>query len=58
MDAFYKTKAHKKRILIIKSMLPNLILNAYNEIKMFWEIVTAAESAEGIVGLNYSIKVF
>ena len=32
------------------------IKRAFNEIKMFREIVTAAESAEGIVGLNYSIK--
>ena len=41
-------------------MLPEFdIKRAYNEIKMvFGEIVTAAENAEGIVGLNYSIKVF
>jgi len=32
------------------------VKRAYNEIKLFKEIVTAAENAEGIIGLNYTIK--
>ncbi|WP_338376240.1 AsmA-like C-terminal region-containing protein [uncultured Flavobacterium sp.] len=32
------------------------VKRAYNEIKLFKEIVTAAENAEGIISLNYAIK--
>lgn len=32
------------------------VKRAYNEIKLFKEIVTAAENAEGIVSLDYAIK--
>ena len=32
------------------------VKRAYNEIKLFKEIVTAAENAEGIISLDYAIK--
>lgn len=32
------------------------VKRAYNEIKLFQEIVTAAENAEGIISLDYAIK--
>ncbi len=57
MDAFYKNEGSKKAYFDCKIDAAEFdIKRAYNEIKMFREIVTAAESAEGIVGLNYSIK--
>ena len=57
MDAFYKNEGTQKAYFDYKIDASEFdIKRAYNEIKMFREIVTAAESAEGIVGLNYSIK--
>lgn len=57
MDAFYKNEGTQKAYFNYKINASEFdIKRAYNEIKMFREIVTAAESAEGIVGLNYSIK--
>ena len=57
MDAFYKNEGTQKAYFDYKINASDFdIKRAYNEIKMFREIVTAAESAEGIVGLNYSIK--
>ena len=57
MDAFYKNEGTQKAYFDYKINASEFdIKRAYNEIKMFREIVTAAESAEGIVGLNYSIK--
>ena len=57
MDAFYKNEGTQKAFFDYKINASEFdIKRAYNEIKMFREIVTAAESAEGIVGLNYSIK--
>jgi AsmA protein len=57
MDAFYKNEGSQKAYFDYKINASEFdIKRAYNEIKMFREIVTAAESAEGIVGLNYSIK--
>ena len=57
MDAMYKNEGTQKAYFDYKINASEFdIKRAYNEIKMFREIVTAAESAEGIVGLNYSIK--
>lgn len=57
MDAFYKNEGNQKAYFDYKINASEFdIKRAYNEIKMFREIVTAAENAEGIVGLNYSIK--
>ncbi|MFD2910045.1 AsmA-like C-terminal region-containing protein [Flavobacterium ardleyense] len=57
MDAFYKNEGTQKAHFDYKINASEFdIKRAYNEIKMFREIVTAAESAEGIVGLDYSIK--
>lgn len=57
MDAFYKNEGTQKAYFDYKINASEFdIKRAYNEIKMFREIVTAAENAEGIVGLNYSIK--
>ena len=57
MDAFYKNEGTQKAYFDYKINASEFdIKRAYNEIKIFREIVTAAESAEGIVGLNYSIK--
>ena len=57
MDALYKNEGTQKAYFDYKINASEFdIKRAYNEIKMFREIVTAAESAEGIVGLNYSIK--
>ena len=32
------------------------IKRAYNEIKMFRELASSAENAEGIIGMDYEIK--
>lgn len=57
MDAFYKNEGKEKAYFDYKIKANQFdIKRAYNEIKMFREIVTAAEKAEGIVGLNYAIK--
>lgn len=57
MDAMYKNEGTQKAYFDYKINASEFdIKRAYNEIKMFREIVTAAESAEGIVGLNYTIK--
>lgn len=57
MEAFYKNEGTQEAYFDYKINASEFdIKRAYNEIKMFREIVTAAESAEGIVGLNYSIK--
>ena len=57
MDAFYKNEGKEKAYFDYKINANQFdIKRAYNEIKMFREIVTAAEKAEGIVGLNYAIK--
>ena len=57
MDVFYKNEGKEKAYFDYKIKAAEFdIKRAYNEIKMFREIVTAAENAEGIVGLNYTIK--
>ena len=57
MDAFYKNEGTQKAYFDYKINASEFdIKRAYNEIKMFRGIVTAAENAEGIVGLDYSIK--
>jgi AsmA protein len=57
MEALYKNEGTQKAYFDYKINASEFdIKRAYNEIKMFREIVTAAESAEGVVGINYSIK--
>ncbi|WP_445720080.1 hypothetical protein [Flavobacterium sp.] len=57
MEAMYKNEGTQKAYFDYKINATDFdIKRAYNEIKMFREIVTAAENAEGIVGLNYTIK--
>jgi len=57
MDASYKNEGTQKAYFDYKINASEFdIKRAYNEIKLFKEIVTAAENAEGIVGLNYTIK--
>uniref|UniRef100_UPI004049DC52 hypothetical protein n=1 Tax=Flavobacterium sp. TaxID=239 RepID=UPI004049DC52 len=57
MAASYKNEGTQKAYFDYKINASELdIKRAYNEIKLFKEIVSAAENAEGIVGLNYTIK--
>lgn len=57
MNAFYKNEGKQKAYFEYQINASEFdIKRAYNEIKMFREIATAAEKAEGIVGLNYTIK--
>jgi AsmA protein len=57
MEASYKNEGTQKAYFDYKINASELdIKRAYKEIKLFKEIVSAAENAEGIVGLNYTIK--
>lgn len=57
MSAFYKNNGTQKANFEYAIVADNFdIKRAYNEIKMFKEIASAAESAEGIVGLDYKIS--
>ena len=57
MDAFYKNEGTQKAKFDYKIVADDFdIKRAYNEIKMFKEIASSAESAEGIVGLDYKIS--
>lgn len=57
MDAYYKNEGRQKAYFDYTIQASEFdIKRAYNEINIFKEIVTSAESAEGIVGLKYSIK--
>ncbi|WP_026976528.1 AsmA-like C-terminal region-containing protein [Flavobacterium tegetincola] len=57
MDAFYKNDGNRKANFNYKIVASEFdIKRAYNEIKLFREIVTAAEKAEGIVALDYKIS--
>lgn len=56
MDAIYGNQTDKKAFFDMKVNAKDFdVKRAYNEIKMFREIVTAAESAEGIVSLDYKL---
>lgn len=57
MDAFYKNDGTQKAKFDYKIVANDFeIKRAYNEIKMFREIASAAEKAEGIVSLDYKIS--
>lgn len=57
MDAFYKNDGTQKAKFDYKIIANDFdIKRAYNEIKMFREIASAAEKAEGIVSLDYKIS--
>ncbi|WP_051197441.1 AsmA family protein [Flavobacterium soli] len=57
MDAFYKNEGTQKAKFDYKIVANDFdIKRAYNEIKMFKEIASAAENAEGIVSLDYKIS--
>ena len=56
MDALYGSQSTEKAFFEMKVNAKDFdVKRAYNEIKLFREIVTAAESAEGIVSLDYKI---
>jgi AsmA protein len=57
MDVFYKNEGTQKAKFEYKIEANDFdIKRAYNEIKLFREIASSAESAEGIVGLDYKIS--
>ncbi len=57
MDIFYRNEGSQKAQFEYKILATDFdIKRAYNEIKMFKEIVTSAKSAEGIVSLDYALK--
>lgn len=57
MDATYKSEGKQKANFNYKIVASEFdIKRAYNEIKLFREIVSAAEKAEGIVSLDYKIS--
>lgn len=57
MDATYKSDGKQKANFNYKIRASEFdIKRAYNEIKLFREIVSAAEKAEGIVSLDYKIS--
>lgn len=59
MDATYKSDGKQKAHFNYKIRASEFdIKRAYNEIKLFREIVSAAEKAEGIVSLDYKIAGF
>lgn len=56
MDAVYGNQTDEKAFFDMKVNAKDFdVKRAYNEIKLFREIVTAAESAEGIVSLDYKL---
>ncbi|WNM19962.1 AsmA family protein [Flavobacterium capsici] len=56
MDAVYGNQTDEKAFFDMKVNAKDFdVKRAYNEIKLFHEIVTAAESAEGIVSLDYKL---
>lgn len=56
LDAVYGNQTDEKAFFDMKVNANDFdVKRAYNEIKMFREIVTAAESAEGIVSLDYKL---
>lgn len=57
MDVVYAHQSAEKAFFDFKVNAENFdIKRAYNEIKMFREMASAAESAEGIVSMQYKVK--
>jgi AsmA protein len=56
-DAFYNDDSINKAFFGLTLKANDFdVKRAYNEVKLFREMVTAAESAEGIISLDYSIS--
>ncbi len=56
MDMIYGSQTPEKAFFDFKVSAKDFdIKRAYNEVKLFREMVTAAESAEGIVSLDYNV---
>ena len=56
MDLVYGSQSPEKAFFDFKILAKEFdIKRAYNEVKMFREMATAAESAEGIVSLDYKV---
>jgi AsmA protein len=56
MDLVYGSQSNEKAFFEFKILAKEFdIKRAYNEVKMFREMATAAESAEGIVSLDYKV---
>ncbi len=56
MDVVYGSQSKQKAFFDFKVLAKNFdVKRAYNEVKLFHDMVTAAESAEGIVSLNYKV---
>ncbi|MBF6641834.1 AsmA family protein [Flavobacterium sp. J49] len=56
MDLVYGSQSTEKAFFDFKILAKEFdIKRAYNEVKMFREMATAAESAEGIVSLDYKV---
>jgi AsmA protein len=56
-EAFYKDESNNKALFSLKINAENFdVKKAYNEVKLFREMVTAAENAEGIISLDYAIS--
>jgi len=57
MDATYQSLSPKKALFDYHIVAKDFdIRRAYNEIKLFHDLASAAGKAEGIVGLDYSLK--
>lgn len=57
MNGTYKNEGNEKAYFDYNIKANDFdVKRAYNEIKLFKEIVTAAENAEGIISLDYAIK--
>jgi AsmA protein len=55
--AFYKDESSSKALFSLKINAKNFdVKRAYDEVKLFREMVSAAESAEGIISLDYAIS--
>lgn len=56
MDIVYGSKSPEKAFFEFEVLAKDFdVKRAYNEVKMFREMASAAESAEGIVSLNYKV---
>lgn len=57
MDVVYRSESLEKAFFEFEVLAKDFdIKRAYNEVKMFREMASAAESAEGIVSLNYKVS--
>jgi AsmA protein len=56
MDAVYGSQSTQKAFFDFKVLAKDFdVKRAYKEVKLFHDMVTAAESAEGIISLNYKV---